>query len=327
MKKSIKVLQQNLKGRTNMNNAAGFDVVTGSFGYSGKYITRRLLECGRRVITITGSPHRENPFGEAVPAFPFHFDDPSALRETLAGADTLYNTYWVRFDYRDRSYQQAVENTRRLFAAAREAGVRRIVHVSITNPSLDSPLPYFHGKAQLERDLQDLGVSYAILRPTVIFGREDILINNIAYLLRRFPVFAVPGDGSYRLQPIYVEDLAELAVVAGSGSKNQVIDAVGPDIYTFNQLVGAIAQVVGRQPVTIHVPPGLALLAARCLSMFLQDVLLTREEVLGLMGNLLVSAQPPTGRRRLQDWMQANAQGLGARYASELGRHYRPAHG
>lgn len=310
-----------------MKNNQDFDVVTGSFGYSGKYITQRLLESGRKVITLTGNPQRESPFGKAVPAYPFHFDDPAALQETLRGAHTLYNTYWVRFDYRDRSYQQAVENTRRLFAAARAASARRIVHISITNPSLDSPLPYFSGKAQLEQDLQALGVSYAILRPTVIFGKEDILINNIAFLLRRFPLFAVPGDGSYRLQPIYVEDLAGLAVAAGSSSQDQIIDAVGPDIYTFEMLVREIAAIVGRRPIIAYTPPWLALVAARTLSLFLKDVLLTREEVLGLMENLLVSDQAPTGQTRLSDWMKSNAHLLGARYASELQRHYQPPPG
>lgn len=308
-----------------MNSSQNFDIVTGAFGYSGKYITQRLLAQGRQVITLTGNPQRQSPFGQAVPAFPFHFDNPAALCERLRGADTLYNTYWVRFDYGDRTYQQAVENTRRLFAAAQAAGVRRIVHISITNPSLDSPLPYFRGKAQLEQELQELGVSYAILRPTVIFGKEDILINNIAYLLRRFPIFAVPGDGSYRLQPIYVEDLAELAVTAGASQASQVIDAVGPEIYTFERLVREIAAAVGRRPIIAYAPPWLALAAARALSVFLRDVLLTREEVLGLMANLLVSAQPPTAATRLSDWVKSNAHLLGARYASELQRHYQPA--
>lgn len=310
-----------------MNSSQNFDIVTGAFGYSGKYITQRLLAQGRQVITLTGNPQRQSPFGQAVPAFPFHFDNPAALRDRLRGADTLYNTYWVRFDYGDRTYQQAVENTRRLFAAAQAAGVRRIVHISITNPSLDSPLPYFRGKAQLEQALQELGISYAILRPTVIFGKEDILINNIAYLLRRFPLFAVPGDGSYRLQPIYVEDLADLAVAAGASQANQIIDAVGPEIYTFDMLVREIAAAVGRRPVIAYAPPWLALAAARALSVFLRDVLLTREEVLGLMANLLVSAQPPTAPTRLSDWVKSNAHLLGARYASELQRHYHPAAG
>lgn len=297
--------------------------VTGSFGYSGKYITRRLLQTEHQVLTLTGNPHRPNPFGEKVKAVPFHFDQPEKLTASLKGVTTLYNTYWVRFDHGRATYDRAVENTRILVRAAAHAGVRRIVHVSITNPSERSPLPYFHGKALLEADVRRSGMSYAILRPTVIFGAEDILINNIAYLLRRFPVFAIPGDGSYRLQPVFVEDMAEIAVRAGDGSENFTLDVVGPKIFTFTELVKALKLKVGSRARLVHLAPGLALTLARLLGVFLRDVVLTREEVSGLMADLLISADPPTGHTSLLGWLDQNRDTVGAHYASELGRHYR----
>lgn len=305
-----------------MRPQQNFDVVTGAFGYSGRYMTALLLQAGRRVVTLTGKSPQHSPFGERVSAYPFDFDNPSALQARLAGADTLYNTYWVRFDHGAFTYQGAVRNTLALFNAAKAAGVRRIVHISITQPSLSSPLPYFRGKAELEQALRELGVSYAILRPTVIFGREDILINNIAYLLRRFPIFPIPGAGSYRLQPVYVEDLAQMAVAAGNAVENQTLDAVGPEIFTFEELVKTIAAGINRPARVVHVPPGVMLLAARGLSVFLNDVLLTHEEIVGLMDNLLVSDRPPGGRTRLTEWISANAGTLGAQYANELQRHY-----
>src|SRR5690348_53071 len=186
--------------------------VTGAFGYSGRYIARRLLEAGHSVITLTNSPHRANPFGEQVRAFPFHFDQPSRLRDSLQGIDVLINTYWVRFDYPGFTHAQAVANTRILFQTAKAAGVRRVVHVSITNPDLHSDLPYFRGKAELELALRESGLSYCILRPTVLFGKEDVLINNIAWFLRHLPAVGVFGAGEYKLQPIYVDDLAAAAV-------------------------------------------------------------------------------------------------------------------
>ena len=185
--------------------------VTGAFGYSGKYIAERLLAEGKTVITLTNSIHRENPFGDRLRAFPFNFDQPDKLTDSLRAVSVLYNTYWVRFNRRSFTHADAVRNTMTLFAAARAAGVERIVHVSITNPSEDSPLEYFSGKARLERALIESGPSYAVLRPTVLFGKEDILVNNIAWALRRLPVFGVFGDGQYKLQPIYVDDLAEIA--------------------------------------------------------------------------------------------------------------------
>lgn len=297
--------------------------VTGAFSYSGKYITRRLLERGEEVITLTGHPNRPDPFQGKVKAYPLDFEDESGLINSLRGVHTFYNTYWVRFDRNQNTQPRAVENTRKLMGAAVRAGVQRIVHISITNPSADSPLPYFWGKAANEQAVIDSGIPYAILRPTVLFGKEDILINNIAWLLRRFPVFAIPGDGQYRLQPVFVDDLAELAVVAGYAQDNFVWDAVGPDIFTFEELVRLIAQTLGLRRGMIHVPPAFALRTAQFLSLFLGDVLLTPEEVDGLMAGLLVSEHPPRCQTSLVDWLQENKNSVGKSYASELERHYK----
>ncbi|GAB4431810.1 MAG: hypothetical protein Kow002_19990 [Anaerolineales bacterium] len=296
--------------------------VTGAFSYSGKYIARRLLERGEEVITLTGHSNRPDPFNGQVKAFPLEFENEAQLIESLQGVHTLYNTYWVRFDRGENTQPRAVENTRKLVDAAVKAGVQRIVHISITNPSPDSPLPYFWGKAANEQAVIDSGLSYAILRPTVLFGAEDILINNIAYLLRRFPFFSIPGDGNYKLQPVYVDDLAKLAVHHGYTQDNAILDAVGPQIFTFKEMVRLIAKTLGLNRNLLHVPPSIALAAAQFLSIFVGDVLLTSEEVDGLMAGLLVSSEPPRCETRLSDWLAENKESVGIRYASELKRHY-----
>jgi NADH dehydrogenase len=296
--------------------------VTGAFSYSGKYITRRLLERGEDVITLTGHPNRPDPFAGKVKAYPLKFEDDTELAASLDGAQTLYNTYWVRFDRGENTQPRAVEKTRKLVRAAVRAGVQRIVHISITNPSPDSHLPYFWGKAANEQTVIESGLSYAILRPTVLFGAEDILINNIAWLLRRFPIFAVPGNGRYRLQPVFVDDLAKLAVDVGYTQDKVVWDAVGPDIFTFGELVRLIGRTLRLNRSLLHVPPRLALAAAQFLSLFVGDVLLTPEEVDGLMAGLLVSSEPPRCTTRLGDWLEENKESVGMRYASELKRHY-----
>jgi uncharacterized protein YbjT (DUF2867 family) len=295
--------------------------VTGSYSYSGKYITRRLLAQGNDVITLTAHPNRPDPFNGSVKAFPLDFDV-TGMAHSLSGVDTLYNTYWVRFDHGQNTQARAVENTARLVQAAKSAGVRRIVHISITNPSADSPLPYFQGKALNELAVRESGLSYAILRPTVLFGAEDILINNIAYLLRRFPVFALPGDGGYLLQPVFVDDLAELAVQAGALDENLLWDAVGPDIFSFKEMVSLIGECIGHPRSLLEVHPALALVASRVISAFVGDVVLTRDEVDGLMAGLLVSAQPPRAHTGLAGWLMTNKALIGTKYASELKRHY-----
>lgn len=297
--------------------------VTGAFSYSGKYITKRLLAHGAEVITLTGHPNRPDPFGGKVKAYPLDFDEPRMAR-SLQGVDVLVNTYWVRFDKGENTQPRAVENTRKLVNAAKSAGVKRMVHISITNPSAESHLPYFWGKAANEKAVIESGMSYAILRPTVLVGDEDILINNIAYLLRRFPFFFLPGDGSYKLQPVHVDDVAALAVEGVYRDDSYIIDAVGPDIFTFKEMVELIGQKAGVRRLLIPVPPRLALLAAQFLSLFVSDVLLTPEEVDGLMAGLLVSSEPPRGKTRLADWLERNKDRIGAKYASEIKKHYQP---
>lgn len=295
-------------------------VVTGAFGYSGRYIARRLLEAGHELRTLTGSPKRAHPFGDRITVHPFSFDDPPRLAGALEGADVLYNTYWVRFNHKLFSHADAVGNTLRLFEAAKQAGVRRVVHVSITNASLDSPLEYFRSKARLEEALVGSGLSYAILRPAVLFGHEDVLINNIAWMLRRIPVFGVFGDGRYRLQPIHVEDLAALAVRHGAAENDVTIDAIGPETYTFRELVRQIASAIGKRRPIISVPPSVGLLIGRVIGRAMGDVTITRQEIDGLMADLLYTTSPPTGSTRLSDWAREHAETLGVRYAGELAR-------
>ena len=295
-------------------------VVTGAFGYSGRYITERLLRAGKRVRTLTNSPDREHPFGDRVEVRPLSFDDPERLARSLEGARVLYNTYWVRFNYGDFSFAQAVENTRTLFAAARRAGVSRVVHVSITNPSEDSPLEYFRGKAVLERELRESGLSYAILRPAVLFGGEDILINNIAWVLRHLPVFGVFGSGDYRLQPIHVHDFADLAVAQGAERADRTIDAIGPETFTYRELVRELARILGVRRPIVSVPPPLGYAGGWLLGKVMGDVVITRDEIAGLMQGLLATDSEPVGQTRLSDWAREHADTLGRRYATELGR-------
>jgi uncharacterized protein YbjT (DUF2867 family) len=294
--------------------------VTGAFGYSGRYTTRALLDAGHEVITLTNSLNRPNPFGDQVKAVPFNFAEPEKLRESLRGVDALVNTYWVRFDHRLFTHEQAVANTKAMFSAAKEAGVRRIIHISITNPDGSSRLPYFQGKAALESFLMRLGVSYCILRPTVLFGKEDVLINNIAWCLRHLPVVGVFGAGDYRLQPIYVGDLAEAAAENVHGSQNKVIEAIGPETFTYRELIARIGKGIGVKRPIISVSPAIGYWSSRLLGLLVRDVVITREEIQGLMEGRLYVDAPPLGLTRLTEWIDRHRETLGRQYTSEMAR-------
>jgi uncharacterized protein YbjT (DUF2867 family) len=273
------------------------------------------------VITLTNSPQRANPFGGSIKVFPYNFSEPRELEKSLRGIDALINTYWVRFDNPPHfTFAQALANSKVLFDAAKRAGVGRVVHISITNPDRNSRLPYFRGKAELEDYLKQTGISYAILRPAVLFGKEDILINNIAWALRHLPVFGIYGDGRYRLQPIYVDDLAATAIDRMTGATNETIHAIGPETYCYRGMVEMIAREIGSRALVVSMPSMLAYQAVRVLGWMVGDVINTRDEVRGLMQEKLYVRLPPLGTTKLSDWVRASREDIGRRYANELQR-------
>jgi len=295
-------------------------VVTGAFGYTGRYIASRLLRDGHRVRTLTDSPHRPHLFGDAVEVAPYHFDNPLALVESLRGAAVLYNTYWVRCTAGDCSLAEAERNTHTLLTAAKRAGVKRIVHLSIANASEDSPLPYFQAKARLEGALRESGLSYAILRPTVLFGEDDYLLNNLAWTLRHLPFFPLFGNGDYRLQPIHVDDLAALAVAQGHGTENTLLDAAGPETLRFRALVRMLGRHIGCPRRMVSVSPLVGTLLMRLLGARLKDVVITHDEMSALMRGLLCTTAPATGVTSLTAWARAHADTLGRHYTNATAR-------
>ncbi len=314
----------NQRSRRNASDAGPVHTVTGAYGYSGKYIAKFLLEEGVSVQTLTNSLNREHPFGNRVPAFPLDFERPERLVKPLRNTDVLYNTYWVRFDYDDEqvsfAHDTAVRNSRILLEAAVEAGVERVVHVSITNPSPDSPFPYFRGKAEVEQAVRQSGLSYSILRPALLFGGADILVNNIAWMLRTFPVFGVFGSGRYRVEPIHVRDFASLAVDEGKRREDRTVDAIGPDTFTYRDMVRTIGEAIGAERPIVSIPPWMGTAISTVLGWVLADVPITREEIHGLQAGLLHTDSPPAGSTSLRDWARENRDRLGRTYRSELAR-------
>ncbi|MBI2429210.1 MAG: NAD-dependent epimerase/dehydratase family protein [Ignavibacteriales bacterium] len=298
------------------------NVVTGSFGYIGKYITKHLLEQGEDVVTITTHVDKPNPFGNVVRAFPYNFDKPDRLIETLRGVDTLYNTYWIRFEYKGATFHEAIQNTVMLFNCARVAGVQKVVHISVSNASSVSTLPYYSGKGDQEKALIDSGIPYSIVRPTLVFGKEDILVNNIGWLIRKFPVFPIFGDGSYRVQPVFVEDLASIAIKSAREKQSAILDAIGPESYSFREFVQLIASKIKPDISLIHCSPAIGIFLGRLIGLVLKDNILTRDELNGFMMGMLTSNQHPNGMTRFSDWLEANKQIIGSAYSSEIARHF-----
>jgi uncharacterized protein YbjT (DUF2867 family) len=281
--------------------------VTGASSFTGRFIAQRLIEAGHQVRDLTRSD----------------LAGPQRMQAALQGSDTLYNTFWIRFERGPITYAWAIDRSRMLFEAARRAGVRRIVHISVINASHNAPTAYFRAKAVVEEALVATGIGHAIVRPTVTFGPGDILVNNLAWTLRHLPAFGIPGDGRYPIQPVHVEDVAEVAVRAGSMAETLTLDVGGPDIFTFNEFVALVRRAIGSRALVVHMPVIASLAAARLIGLVVRDVVLTRHEVTELQEHLMFSTQPPAGTIGLGDWLKENADGLGRQWSSELDRHFR----
>lgn len=296
--------------------------VTGAFSYTGSYIARALLERGWEVITLTRDPNRPHELQGRVKAHPLDFTQPEHIEKNLRGVHTLVNTYWVRFNYPGSSFEEAVENSRRLVRAAEQAGVRHIIHISVSNPDIHSSLSYYRGKAEVEEIVKVSKMSFAILQPTLIFGKEEVLVHNIAWLLRHFPIFAIAGDGNYRVQPIFVQDLADMVTKATSTTRNEILPAAGSETYTYTELIHLLKKTVGSRALIVHLPAWLTLLMAKIVGLLLGDVTLTREELQGLMEERLYVGEPALGKISFSRWARKNKDTLGAQYRNELKRHH-----
>ncbi len=289
----------------------GVDLVTGAYGNTGRGIAERLLQDGRRVRTLTNHP---DPSDTTIEAHPYAFD--GGLDAAFDGVDTFYNTFWARTGGAD-GFDALVERSSALFDAARRAGVRRIVHLSVANPSLDSPYAYFRAKAQAEAALHTCGVPAAIVRPALIFGGATVLLDNLAWVLRRSPVFGVAAGGGFRVRPVHADDVARLCVELGGHADQVTVDAVGPERPTFRELIVQVRDAAGARCLLVPMPPRLVLAASKPIGWVMRDDLLTSDELLSTVDGLADTDGEATGQVALSDWLRANGATLGRRYRSE----------
>lgn len=294
------------------------DAVTGAFSYSGTAITAELKSRGRGVRTLTGHPQTPASDGSGPDEVcPLDFTDPGQLRTSLSGIDTLINTYWVRFPRAGTTFADAVANSQTLFDAATDAGVRRIVHISIAHADPASPYPYFAGKGLVEAHLATLPVGHAILRPAILFGGQAVLLNNIAWLLRHLPVFAIGGHGAYRIRGIHLTDLARLCADETDSDDDILRDAVGPERPTFRDLVEALREAVHSKAILLDVPGAVIPACATGVGVLLRDTVLTRDEYAAMAAGLADTTGPATGTIAVTDWIAQNGSWLGRRYLND----------
>jgi uncharacterized protein YbjT (DUF2867 family) len=298
--------------------------VTGAFGFTGRVIARQLVDQGCDVITLTRHIDHADPLARSIDAVKLDFGRPSDMAAALEGVGTLFNTYWIRFPRGAESFERAIAETAVLVGAARQAGVRRIVHISVVGAAHDAPTPYVRAKAVVEDVVRSSGLEWSIVRPTLTYGPDDILVNNMAWALRRLPIYGMPGAGTYTIQPVHVDDVARICIEMAEGEAGRTVDAAGPDVMRFRSMVETVRSAVGSRSLVVPMPTWAVLDAARVLGFLVRDVVLTADEIRELTSSFLTSTRPPLGRIQFADWVTANAAILGRRWSSELARNFRP---
>ena len=186
------------------------------------------------------------------------------------------------------------------------------------------------GEASILYDQDDIDrvLSSDLSKPTstspvaLVSSDIEVFPTDISTMVMRYyklPQGLNPTSGAKSVdQPKFGYSTAVAGVEAGV-----LLDAIGPDIFTFTELVQLIRQHTGSRCNLIHLPPTIPLLLAQVIGLFVGDVVLTHDEVRGLMSDLLISDQAPSGKTRLSDWLHQNKGWVGKQYASELSRHYR----
>lgn len=304
---------------------APFDMVTGAFGQTGHAIARRLQAGGRAVRSLTRAPA---PAGSPIRALAPTWDDPTALTEALRGCEVLYSTYWARFGLAGH-YAPLVERLATLFSCAREAGVRHIVQLTVAKAQEGRGIPYYDGKARLEAVLASCGVASTVVRPAMMFGPDDTLVNNCAWMLRHLGAFPVLAGGPHRIRPAFVEDVAALCVARGlsagaargdRGTESQRLDAVGPETLEFGRLVGVIRDAVAPRAVTPRLPAPTVWLGAKVTAPLVQDTVVTWPELQTIRRGLYDVPGPTNCPTAFTAWVQAHGRSLGEAYHSQRRR-------
>lgn len=252
-------------------------VLVGGTGFVGRAVANRLSREGIAVLVPT---RRYIHAGEllvlpTVDVIEADIHDPATLERLFAGADAVVNLVGILHSRPGRPYgpdfaRAHVELPRKIVAACRAAGVARLVHISALGAAADGPSEYQRSKAAGEEAIHAAGnaPAWTILRPSVIFGREDSFLNMFVRLARRLPMLPLAGAHA-RFQPVHVEDVAEVVwrSLTEPSARGQTYEVAGPKVYTLRELVEYVSELSGRPRPVIPLPEGLALLQARLMEL------------------------------------------------------------
>jgi NADH dehydrogenase len=237
-------------------------LVTGATGFIGPHVVHALRARDLAVRALVRQPARAGKLSAwGVELVGGDVTDPASLRAACAGADAVVHLVSIIVG-RPADFERIMaQGTRDLVAAARAAGVRRFVLASALglDESTKDRVPYYRAKWEMERTVRESGLEHVIFRPSFVFGKDGGVLPTFVRLARFAPVTPIVGPGTQRLQPIWVEDLAEYYArsLDEPGAANRMFELGGPEAPTWNEFWDRLKRVLGARRPSFHVPFGL----------------------------------------------------------------------
>jgi uncharacterized protein YbjT (DUF2867 family) len=264
-------------------------LVTGATGFVGAEILRRASRRGWRVRGLARQPEKAEELGRLphVELFRADINDPPELDEAMAEVDAVVHLVGIIVPTRDQGFEKVhVEGTWSVLAAARRAGIRRFVHMSALGADRARDLtPYFDTKWRAEEavreEAREQGVSATIFRPSLIYGPDDAFFNQLARVVRWSPVVLLPDGGRQRFQPVWVGDVAEcfLQAARAESTQHETYEVGGPDVLTLRQIVGVLAEILGKRRAILPLPVAPLRLGAAVAERLLPKPPITRDQL------------------------------------------------
>lgn len=285
--------------------------VTGGSGFVGEEILRQLLHDGHAIRVLARNPKspraRIAASRHGVELFPGDILNVESLKAGVRDYDVIIHLVGIISEVSANTFENIhARGTQNVILAAQSAGVKRFIHMSALGTRSNATSRYHQSKWAAEESLRQSGLDYTIFRPSIIYGADDHFVNLFAEIARFSPVLPVMGDGKSRMQPVAVADVAACFVGAITEPKSigQSYDLCGHDIRSFNEILDAILEVMGKKRAKLHLPMGLARFQASLLEiifpLFGKAPPLSRDQLLMLAEDNLGNPKPANELFRLQ---------------------------
>lgn len=264
--------------------------VTGATGFVGRNLVNRLLKDNHEVTVLAHHKSGENLFDNRVRLFTGSVSNIAEMVPVFQNSLIVFHLVGIITETRKNTFEKTVaQGTRNLVAASREANVKKIIYLSALGTSADAETAYHKTKYQAERAIKESGLDWTIFRASVIYGKNDGFLRTMSSVIKFLPFIPIFGDGKYKMQPVFIEDLTDVLTKAlvYPLSSRQTIDIGGPEQLEYVMVMEMIKKALRKRRLNFHIPFAVIMPGAAILERVLRPAPLTVDMLKMLkMGNI-----------------------------------------